>query len=174
MNKTGQIVFIVFILVYMIFWGFIVYTGIPREQRRKSKYDERQRIEQGRAFQYAHIALLFYLILCLFVDQIFHVVWCDPVFGLFLGITLSASVFLAYCIFQDAYFRVGESKPGALITMNVVGFSQLLIGLDTLSEGKLLQNGIVTKHAIHLLLFFLVLVFDVLILIRRHLDHHSS
>ena len=35
MNQTGQIVFIVFIVAYMVFWGTIICIGIPKEERRK-------------------------------------------------------------------------------------------------------------------------------------------
>lgn len=50
MNQTGQIIFIIFIVCYIIFWGAIIYIGIPKENRaqQKKKYDERQQIEHGR------------------------------------------------------------------------------------------------------------------------------
>ena len=128
MNQTGQIVFIIFIIAYMIFWGTIICIGIPKEQRaNKKKHDERQRIEQGRACTYAYITLIFYLLCYIFLEKIIGIVWCELTFGLFLGIAFSLSVFLAYCVFQDAYFSVNNSKVGAMIGVNAVGLSQLSI-----------------------------------------------
>ena len=33
MDYTGQIIFIIFIVCYIIFWGTIIYIGIPKENR---------------------------------------------------------------------------------------------------------------------------------------------
>lgn len=172
MNRTGQIVFIVFIAAYMIFWGAIILIAIPKEQRnsQKKKYDERQRIEQGRACQYAYITLIGYLVAYMVLDQVFGIVWCDTVFGLLLGIAFSASVFLAYCVFQDAYFSVNEGKPASMIGINAVGLSQLLLGIEHIVDGDVIENGIITANAVNLLFAALILLFDVFFLIRKRLD----
>ena len=109
-----MIVVLVFAVCYMLFWGGIILFALPKNQVfKKSKYDERQRAEQGKAFQYAYITLLCYLIMWMAADKLFGTDWCEMTFGLFLGIGFSVSVFLAYCIFRDAYFSVGEHKAGA-------------------------------------------------------------
>jgi len=172
MSKTGQIVFISVLVAYMVFWGIIIYIGVPKEHwaSQKKKYDERQRIEQGRTCQYAYIALIFYLILYLFVEKALHIVWCDPVFGILLGITLSIAVFMAYCIFQDAYFCVNESRPVSLITVNVVGLTQLLQGAESIAEGTIIEDGIITTDAVYFLFVALILLLDLFVFIRKRLD----
>ena len=176
MNQTGKIVFIVFMIAYMIFWGAIIYIGIPKAQRNqnKKKYDERQRIEQGRACQYAYITLISYLVACLFLNQIFGIVWCDHTFGLLLGIAFSISVFMAYCVFQDAYFNITDSKAGTMISINVVGLTQLLLGIEHIEDGDIIQNGIVTDNAVSLLFFTVVVLLDIFVLIRKRLDQQSA
>lgn len=176
MNQTGQIVFIVFMIAYMIFWGTIICIGIPKEQRssNKKKYDERQRIEQGRACKYAYITLICYLVASLVLDQIFGIVWCDNTFGLFLGIAFSISVFLAYCVFQDAYFDITSSKASSMIGINAVGLAQLVMSVEHIEDGDIIQNGIITDNAVNLLFFAVVLLLDVFVLIRKHLDKRSA
>ena len=39
MNKTGQIVFITFIITYILFWGTVIYFGIPKEQWKQQTID---------------------------------------------------------------------------------------------------------------------------------------
>lgn len=176
MNQTGQIVFIVFIIAYMLFWGTIICIGIPKEQRanNKRKYDERQRVEQGRACQYAYITLICYLVSCLFLNQVFDIVWCDNTFGLLLGIAFSLTVFLAYCVFQDAYFSINDSKTGAMIGVNAIGLVQLLVGIGHIVDGDIIQNGIITDNAINLLFFAVILLLNIFVFIRKRLDKRSS
>lgn len=172
MNQTGKIVFIVFIIAYMLFWGTIICIGLPKKERanNKKKYDERQRIEQGRACQYAYITLICYLVACLFLNTVFGIVWCDNTFGLLLGVAFSVSVFLAYCVFQDAYFSINDNKTGAMISVNVIGLAQLLLGIEHIVDGDIIQNGIITDNAINLLFFVVILLLDVFVFIRKRLD----
>lgn len=176
MNQTGQIVLIVFIVAYLLFWGAIIYLGLPKAQHanKKKRYDERQRIEQGRAFQYAYITLICYLIAYQILNQAFGIVWCDSTFGFLLGISFSISVFLAYCVFQDAYFSIKESKNGAMIGVNAIGLAQLLVGIGHIADGTIIQDGIITRNAVHLLFFAVVLLLDVFVFIRKYLDKESA
>lgn len=176
MNQTGQIVFIIFIIAYIIFWGTIICIGIPKEQRanNKKKHDERQRIEQGRACKYAYITLICYLLCYIFLEKLFSIVWCDLTFGLFLGIAFSLSVFLAYCVFQDAYFSITDSKVGTMIGVNIIGLAQLFIGIEHIVDGDIIQNGIITNNAINLLFFAVILLLDVFVFIRKRLDKQSA
>ena len=176
MNQTGKIVFIVFIIAYIIFWGTIIYIGIPKEQHanKKMKHDERQRIEQGRACKYAYITLICYLLCDIFLEKIFDVVWCDHTFGVFLGIAFSLSVFLAYCVFQDAYFSINDSKVGTMISVNIIGLSQLFMGIEHIANGDIIQNGIITDNAINLLFFAVILLLDIFVFIRKRLDKQSA
>lgn len=174
MNQTGQIIFIIFIVCYIIFWGAIIYIGIPKENRaqQKKKYDERQQIEQGRASRFAYITLVSYLVGYMMLD-LFDVVWCELEFGLFLGIAFSISVFLSHVVFQDAYFAYNESKPGALIGINCIGLTQLVMGIECVTDGEIIRNGIITGNGVHLLFAAVVLLLDFFMIIRRRLEKKS-
>lgn len=176
MNHTGQIVFIVFIVAYIIFWGTIICIGIPKEERKRQqkRYDERQITEQGRASKYAYITLIVYLVFYSILDVGFDFIWCEQIFGIFLGIMFSLSVYLAYCIFQDAYFSIGESKPGALIGVNVIGLSQLLMAVECIEDGSIVENGIISADGLHILFVALILLLDAFVMIRNRMDKHSS
>lgn len=172
MNQTGQIVFIVFIFAYMIFWGTIIFIGIPKEERSKQqrKFDERQIAAQGRAFKYAYLTLILYLLVYAILDMGFKIVWCELIFGIALGIVFSLSTYFAYCIFQDAYFAIGESKPSALIGVNIIGFSQLLLAITCIEDGSIVENGIISADGLHLLFVALILLLDAFVMIRNRMD----
>lgn len=176
MNQTEQLVFFGVILAYSIFWCVIIYTGIPKAERRKQQkqYDERQISEQGRACKYSYIALVVYLLAYCLLDSGFDIKWCEFSFGVCLGISLSLSVFFAYCVFQDAYFAVGESKPVVLITPNIVALPQLIMGIESATEGNVFKNGIVTADGIHFLFVALVVFLDILVIVRKHMDKKGT
>ena len=165
-----------FIIAYMIFWGTIICIGIPKEERRKQqkKFDERQIAAQGRAFKYAYLTLILYLLVYAILDMGFKIVWCELIFGIALGIAFSLSTYFAYCIFQDAYFGVGESKPGALIGVNIIGLSQLLMVVECIEDGSIVENGIITADGLHLLFVALILLLDTFVLIRNRMDKLPS
>lgn len=175
MNQTGKIVFIVFIIAYMLFWGTIICIGLPKEERanNKKKYDERQLFEQSRACKYSYIALIVYLIFYGILDAGFDIVWCESLFGICLGIGLSLFVFFAYCIFQDAYLAIGESKLGVLIAPNIIAFCQFIMGIDCAAEGSIIENGIITDDGLHFLFVAIILFVDILVYIRKRLDKQS-
>lgn len=176
MNQTGKIVFFVFLIAYALFWITIICIGIPKEERRKHqpKYDERQVAAQGRASKYAYTTLIVYLLLYSLLDAGFDFVWCEQVFGIFLGIIFSLSVYLAFCIFQDAYFGVGDKKPGALIAINICGFFQLMLAIECFIDGSMVENGIICAEGLHLVVVIFILLLDAFVMIRNRMDKYSS
>ena len=106
--------------------------------------------------------------------MIFDVVWCAHTFGVFLGIAFSLSVFLAYCVFQDAYFSINDSKVGTMISVNIIGLSQLFMGIEHIANGDIIQNGIITDNALKLVFCGVVLSLDIFFLIRKQLDKKSE
>lgn len=174
MTQTGKIVFIVFMIGYALFWGTIILIGIPREQRAQNqkKYDERQIFEQGRACKYAFFSLITYLAVYGILDDQ-GVVWCRPIFGIALGIILSLCIYLTHRVLQDAYFAIGESKPAVLIAPNAIAISQLIIGIDSIAEGTMIENGLITADGLHFLLVALVLFLDLAVFLRKRLDKRS-
>lgn len=105
--------------------------------------------------------------------ELFDVVWCELEFGLFLGIAFSISVFLSHVVFQDAYFAYNESKPGALIGINCIGLTQLVMGIECVTDGEIIRNGIITGNGVHLLFAAVVLLLDFFMIIRRRLEKKS-
>lgn len=176
MNQSAQIILLVILLAYVLFWGTIIYIGIPREQRNKSKiqYDERQIYEPSRACKYSYITLIVYLVIYGLLDVGFDIIWCESMFGICLGIAFSLSVFFSYCVFQDAYLAIGESKLAVLLSPNIIALPQLIMGIESVTEGRMIENGIVTNDGLHFLFVGLVLFLDILVFIRKRMDKRSA
>lgn len=176
MNPTGRFIFLAVILAYFVFWCIIIWIGIPKADRSKQRkqYDERQLFEQGRACKYSYIALIVYLLAYCLLDSGFEIKWCAFPFGICLGIAFSLAVFFSYCIFQDAYFAVGESKPAVLITPNIVALPQLIMGIESAAEGNMLKNGIIAADGIHFLFVGLVVFLDILVIARKYMDKKDT
>ena len=174
MSQTGQIVFFSFMIAFMIFWSVIIIVGIPKEQRmqKQKRYDERQIFEQCRGCKYAFFSLIAYLAVYGILDDQ-GIVWCRPIFGIALGIILSLCIYLTHCVLQDAYFAIGESKPAVLIAPNAIAISQLIIGIDSIAEGTMIENGLITADGLHFLLVGLILCLDLAVFLRKRLDKRS-
>lgn len=174
MSQTATIAFIGFFIVFMLYWGLIIYIGIPKEERQQKqrKYDERQILEQCRACKYAFFSLITYLtVYGMLADQ--GVVWCEPAFGVGLGIFLSLGIYLSYCILQDAYFAIGESKFSALFGINCIGIISLFKGIEAINDGTILKNGLITIYGLRFLLFAIILFLDLSVFLRKRLDKRS-
>ena len=176
MNQSGQIILIMIALAYMLFWGTVIYVGIPRELRDKKKkmYDERQLYEQARACKYSYISLIVCLMIYGLLEAGFDIIWCEPMFGICLGIGLSLCVFLSYCVFQDAYFALGEKKLAVLLSPNIIAIPQLIMGLESIAEGSMMENGIITNNGLHFIFAGLILFLDVLVWVRKSMDKRSA
>lgn len=176
MDLTGRIAVFA---AYIVFWIAILVLScmaVPRRQRgqNRKKYDERQRYERGRACQYAYITLIVYLVADRILRDAFGAVWCDDTFGLCLGLAISGSVFLAGCVFQDAFFDLLTGRREAMLGVNLLGIFPLFRGILGICEGSVLENGILTRRAAHFLPVTVIVLLDLFVVIRRRVDRRSD
>lgn len=81
-------------------------------------YDERQLIHRDKAFKFAFLTLIPALVLCEALEGK-GIVWCENGMDTFIAMVLSLVVFMAYCIYTDAYFGVAQ-RPGECIAALVI------------------------------------------------------
>jgi len=162
--------------VFGVFWYCVaMYAKKHSSVKEKKSYDERQIAEQRQAYRYAFFTLVAYLIVYSFLDLL-GIGWCENAYGICCGITLSVVVFSIFCIFHDAFFNIRDSKASIVICWNLLGLSQLGIGLGSggLNDGVLFTDGCITSQGIHLLFAIWVVVVDVCLLMKRKMDRSEA
>lgn len=177
MKNVEPKVWIALGVVLVLYLGFMVLliAALPKQrEKKKPQFDERQRLAQGDAYKWSFWAMFTYYTLYVLICGAGDIHWCDEYLGMFLGVILGATVFGTICILRDAYVRLGQSRAAALISSNVIMFSQGFLGLTHLREGTVIENGVLSADALQLFLPLFALTLDVACLIKRRMEKREA
>lgn len=83
----------------------------------KQIYDERQKINQGKAFKYAFFTILIYFILFWIVKIIEISLPISDGNVVFTGIIMAVAVFVEYSVFHDCYFALNTKKTLLIVLL---------------------------------------------------------
>ena len=123
----------------------------------KQKYDERQKIEQGRGYRIAYITTM----ICLLVSLILNGSGILPVgymvFLTILSAFFGASVLIVYWIWHECYFAINENSKRYLIFIGIFGVFNMVISVINIVNGWMFENGVPTFRCTNLLVAVLFL-----------------
>ncbi|WP_185259304.1 hypothetical protein [Anaerocolumna chitinilytica] len=137
--------FIVGLVVVAIFLRFTKTDGDS-----KCKYDERQSNIRGKAYKLSFFTLMIYNVLYGFVDMTVEKPLLDTISAMVIGICLSITVNIVYCIWKDAYFSLNENPRKVLIGFGFIGIFNLVIGCINIINGTFVTNGMVNFRSCNL------------------------
>lgn len=157
--------------------GFLI--GFFAQKARKEKgippaeYDERQELIRHRGYRLAYKSLIIYLLAYTVLDA-FGVKWCYTWSGMFLGILFSLMVFVIYCIYKDAYFRVSD-RPGFYAALfAALGAVNLVCGLVIPDMKGMERDPLLGLEDVNFVVGGFILIIFVNVLIKLHLDRRSD
>ena len=135
------------------------------------EYDERQQAVRGKAFTIAYAVLIIYLAIWMLLNSL-GVSFFQNGNSVLLGIIVSITVFVAYSIFNDAYFRTSERPAVWLAIIGVVGLINIIIGVGRLTlqaaiEERLFENP-------NLMVGAMLAVVVVCLLLKRAMDRRTE
>lgn len=127
------------------------------------EYDERQQLTRGKGFKYAYITVIVYnAILCIFTIADVPIPVEQSVL-IMAGILISVMVCAVYCIKREAYVSLNENTNRLLLVFVILGGINFSIGILHCIHGTMIENGIVTYHALNLLCgIFLLIIAGIL------------
>lgn len=173
MNTLNQILSVIgCAAAFLVFFLFLFF--ITRKNNKNAEYDERQIAAQGAAYKAAFWTMLVYYMLYAIISGAAEIVWCDQYLGIFLGVIVGVTVFALICVFRDAYFHPDQSSASAIILINVICISQGIIGFLHLSDGTVVENGVLSGDAIQLFLLLMGLVLDVAFIVKHRMEKHEE
>lgn len=135
---NGNVLFPIIIAAVLV-----LFVAIARLNRnKKANYDERQLLARNAAYKGAFFFLLIYCFICGLL-HIYDVKWADNAIQMFLGITITLALFIALCIFKDAYFSNSPKRNiYSVIFFFSYGILNIFYLLSGLGNGELLwQDG---------------------------------
>lgn len=175
-EKRLAICVAVFNALYLAWSAYLIFAAAKRLPRReqKQRFDERQIAAQGAAYKTAFWTMLAYYLLYAIVCGAGELVWCDQFLGMFLGVIVGVTVFALICIFRDAYFSPDQSSASVVVMINVLCIIQGGFGLLHLSDGTVVEDGILTADATQLFLFLMGLIIDVGLFVKHRMEKREE
>lgn len=122
------------IVLGLLFFAIMQLMQSRKGDCEKIKFDERQVVARGKAFQAGFFALLGCVALaaCL---EVAEVPWLAHGMGPILAILIGVSVFALVAIHKDAYMGLNQNPRKALVGFGLIMLVNLICGVTNLSMG---------------------------------------
>ena len=179
LNKEDGLVFPTIMMAWGLtlglLFGFFVAEFILLGNDSKKKYDERQIIEQGKAFKIGFFVMLITVEAVIILNVSGLATVADyPVFyqtAVFLGLITYA----VYCIWHESYFAINEKTTRVIIFFALIALINLVIGIINIINGQIIVDGRITFRILNLFCtVFFVVIFATMLLKRISNSHKSS
>ncbi len=110
---------------------------------KNNDFDERQKIERGKAFQYAFLTGVFILLIIDFLDCVLEVCRFDTHSIFMITFWISSAVFFSISILKDSFSTAGNEKASKIILMFylLAGCLMLIILIrEIISEAEMVDE----------------------------------
>ena len=153
------------IIVGIVFAFFLLELFVTDAD--KQKYDERQRLEQGKAFKLGFFTLL----ITTGMLAVFDLSHSHPgeSYGIYyvMALFVSISVYIAYCIWTESYFAINQNTTKVLIFFALISILNLAISIVNIYHGLIFVNGHLTFRVLNIMCALLFVVVFITTLIRK-------
>ena len=131
------------------------------------KYDERQKLEQGKGFKLGFFTLLIELgiVMCidcsgLIPDSSAYVFYGGALF-------ISITVYAVYCIWHESYFAINRTGKGTIIMLAVICLMNLLICIGNGLSGLIIINGVPTFRILNVYCVIAFLIVFIAMILKK-------
>lgn len=134
------------ILVFGVAFAFLIFPlARAKEQPGPVQLDERQTMYSGKGAEYGLSATAFAALGMYLWESAGLPQFAQPSALLILTALLGIFVYIAYRIWNDAYFAVNRNRKSSVTLTAILGFVLLLGGISDLLNGRVIVNGLLTK-----------------------------
>lgn len=137
----------------------------------ENSFDERQELARGKAYKAAFWVLILYICITSLLNAVFEFNWSDNFTWAMIGICLSASVFAVNCILNDAYLSLKEKPRNIIVLLVFAALSNFAVAIINIrQENYFISNGMLSFHAVNLIVGFMLLVILIVFIIKLRID----
>lgn len=155
-------------LIFVVAAAFIIRKLIFRK---KAVYDERQKIEQGKACKAGFYFLLAYCLCLGFADNIFDFRFTQlPI--MFGGALISVMIYAVYCIWKEAYFPINQSSIKWIVLLIAIGGINIFVAVMNRSVN--MESSIINGMCAAMILIISVISLIKLLIVRRSCHEESE
>ena len=130
--------------------AFVLIIIMKTDRSMKCKYDERQELIRGRGFKYGFFSIIgMTLIFACFREELSKIM--DTLIQDFAIVMVGLIVYVVYCIWNDAYFALNESKTKIAIIFFAIAVVNIILCFMQASVGNMFVNGRLEVGGIHIL-----------------------
>ncbi len=167
-SENNMIPLIIFIATFILLTLLISLIKKKVNSNTKiDKYDERQKIIQGKGYAYGFYTLLAYNALygcfSIFIDKTL----ADPLVSGVFGIAISVCVFAVYCIWKDAYLAINDNINMMILVFGLISLSNGFSSYSAYKHGLFISDGILTYKSVSLPCFLFTAVIFVALVIKK-------
>lgn len=169
-NNGGWLLVFCCIFLIILITMFFIQLVTKSDSDNADKYDERQLLERGHAFQAAYFFLMIYIGVYALMGQMHTTLPLSEGNVIFMGIFISIGVFVTISVLKDAYFALTEKRNIIFIIFTIIGLMNALIVIARIADGTFVVDGMISDVFSNLLSGVLFLYLGVLCMIKGALD----
>ncbi|MCR4650002.1 MAG: hypothetical protein K5776_13100 [Lachnospiraceae bacterium] len=138
------------------------------------KYDERQILEQGKAFKIGFFTLLIIVESLIILNLTGIATIADyPIFYQ-LAVFIGLGVYVSYCIWHESYFAINEKSTRVLILFAFIAVFNLVISIVNFVNGWMIVDGRITFRVLNIFCTLLFLIIFAVLLLKRIANSRSA
>ncbi|MBR4734058.1 MAG: hypothetical protein IK081_14995 [Lachnospiraceae bacterium] len=140
---SGQFYGVIFGLLIGICISVLMLAAMSTSKKimESPKYDERQELERGRGFKLTFYVMLIFTGITFAFDMGGFFPEMDYSVLYVIGLFLSISVHVNYCIWHEAYFALNQKMSSVMTIFGFITLCNLVLVIFSVMDGSLYQNG---------------------------------
>lgn len=154
--------------------AFIIFL-VKTKDEINVKYDERQLIARNNAYKFSFFTLIGYCVLCGVLGTA-EIKWATLCTQMFIGVVLSAMVFVILCVIKGAYNGLNQSSSVSAAFTGVIGLLNLIVFIVNVfvKDESLLTDGILNDYIMNLCVAVMFLAVAAIQLVRCHIEKKTG
>ena len=157
-------------LLFSLFVAEFIFFGKESER----KFDERQILEQGKAFKIGFFVMFITVeaLIILNITGLANVADYSVFYQT--AVLLGILTYVIYCIWTESYFAINQKSTGIIISFAFIALVNLAIGIFNIIYGQMIVDGKITFRILNLLCAVLFVIIFATMLLKRIVNAKSS
>lgn len=154
--------------------AFIIFL-VKTKDEINVKYDERQLIARNNAYKFSFFTLIGYCVLCGVLDTS-EIRWATLCTQMFIGVVLSAMVFVILCVIKGAYNGLNQNGTVSAVFTGFIGLLNLIVFIVNVfvDNESLLTDGMLNESIINLCVAVMFLAVAVIQLVKNRMEKKTG